>query len=122
MKHNTTQVVTRAVVREETQYPDGKVSRTSLHCNDIQIFKFFRVSFFSFDDLILQVEQLLSDGSRVIVFRNGTRKEIGADQKSITVMFYNGDVKRILADGTMVCETQMHIIESFAHLRVCESE
>ncbi|KAK3541789.1 hypothetical protein QTP86_005452 [Hemibagrus guttatus] len=47
-----------------------------------------------------EVEQLLSDGSRVIVFRNGTRKEIAADQKSITVMFFNGDVKRILADGT----------------------
>ncbi|XP_053344873.1 centromere protein J [Clarias gariepinus] len=71
--------VTQVVVREETRYPDGKV------------------------------EQLLSDGSRVIVFCNGTRKEIGADQKSITVTFFNGDVKRILADGTMVyyyCDAQ----------------
>ncbi|XP_060722160.1 centromere protein J, partial [Tachysurus vachellii] len=72
MKLNNTQVDTKAVVREETRYPDGKV------------------------------EQLLSDGSRVIVFRNGTRKEIGADQKSITVTFFNGDVKRVLADGTTV--------------------
>ncbi|KAK3516695.1 hypothetical protein QTP70_022186 [Hemibagrus guttatus] len=70
LKLNSTQVATKAVIREETRYPDGKV------------------------------EQLLSDGSRVIVFRNGTRKEIAADQKSITVMFFNGDVKRILADGT----------------------
>ncbi|MCI4389683.1 hypothetical protein PGIGA_G00101350 [Pangasianodon gigas] len=79
IKHNNTQVAPKAVVREETRYPDGKV------------------------------EQLLSDGSRVIVFRNGTRKEIGADQKSITVMFFNGDVKRVLPDGTMVyyyCDAQ----------------
>ncbi|XP_060772381.1 centromere protein J isoform X2 [Neoarius graeffei] len=74
MKHNSTQVAVKAErnVREETRYPDGKV------------------------------EQLLSDGSRVIVFRNGTRKEIGVDQKSIMVTFFNGDVKRILADGTTV--------------------
>ncbi|XP_026778705.3 centromere protein J [Pangasianodon hypophthalmus] len=79
IKNNNTQVAPKAVVREETRYPDGKV------------------------------EQLLSDGSRVIVFRNGTRKEIGADQKSITVMFFNGDVKRVLPDGTMVyyyCDAQ----------------
>ncbi|KAF4071077.1 hypothetical protein AMELA_G00280830 [Ameiurus melas] len=79
MKNTSTQGATKAVVREETRYPDGKV------------------------------EQLLSDGSRVIVFRNGTRKEIGADQKSTTVTFCNGDVKRVLADGTMVyyyCDTQ----------------
>ncbi|XP_058235165.1 centromere protein J isoform X1 [Hemibagrus wyckioides] len=79
LKLNSTQVATKAVVREETRYPDGKV------------------------------EQLLSDGSRVIVFRNGTRKEISADQKLITVMFFNGDVKRVLADGTAIyyyCEAQ----------------
>uniref|UniRef100_A0A3B1IGP3 Centromere protein J C-terminal domain-containing protein n=1 Tax=Astyanax mexicanus TaxID=7994 RepID=A0A3B1IGP3_ASTMX len=52
--------------------------------------------------LILQVEQLLSDGSRVIVFRNGTKKEISVDQKSVTVTFFNGDVKRLLPDGTVV--------------------
>uniref|UniRef100_A0A8B9K979 Centromere protein J C-terminal domain-containing protein n=2 Tax=Astyanax mexicanus TaxID=7994 RepID=A0A8B9K979_ASTMX len=62
----------KAVIREETRYPDGKV------------------------------EQLLSDGSRVIVFRNGTKKEISVDQKSVTVTFFNGDVKRLLPDGTVV--------------------
>ncbi|KAL7888454.1 hypothetical protein AOLI_G00034280 [Acnodon oligacanthus] len=62
----------KAVVREEIRYPDGKI------------------------------EQLLSDGSRVIVFRNGTKKEIGVDQRSVTVTFFNGDVKRTLADGTVV--------------------
>ncbi|XP_036437962.1 centromere protein J isoform X2 [Colossoma macropomum] len=62
----------KAVVREEIRYPDGKI------------------------------EQLLSDGSRVIVFRNGTKKEIGVDQRSVTVTFFNGDVKRTLPDGTVV--------------------
>lgn len=100
MKHNSTQVATKTVVREETRYPDGKVSGTLPHCNDILLLNPGLI-FFP-DDLLLQVEQLLSDGSRVIVFRNGTRKEIGVDQKSVTVTFFNGDVKRILADGTMV--------------------
>ncbi|KAL6486549.1 hypothetical protein MHYP_G00059410 [Metynnis hypsauchen] len=62
----------KPVVREEIRYPDGKI------------------------------EQLLSDGSRVIVFRNGTKKEIGVDQRSVTVTFFNGDVKRTLPDGTVV--------------------
>ncbi|CAB1340303.1 unnamed protein product [Coregonus sp. 'balchen'] len=56
-------------VCEEIHYPDGKI------------------------------EQLLSNGWRVFTFRNGTRKEITADQKSVTVTFFNGDVKHILADG-----------------------
>lgn len=102
MKNSSTQGAGNVVVREETRYPDGKVRRTLPHCNDILLLNpshFFPPP----DDLILQVEQLLSDGSRVIVFRNGTRKEIGADQKSTTVTFCNGDVKRVLADGTMVC-------------------
>ncbi|KAF7690527.1 hypothetical protein HF521_012331 [Silurus meridionalis] len=79
LKNSSAQAASKAVVREETRYPDGKV------------------------------EQLRSDGSRVIVFRNGTRKEIGADQKSIKVTFSNGDIKRILADGTVVyyyCDAQ----------------
>ncbi|KAK6297392.1 hypothetical protein J4Q44_G00319750 [Coregonus suidteri] len=59
-------------VCEEIHYPDGKI------------------------------EQLLSNGWRVFTFRNGTRKEITADQKSVTVTFFNGDVKHILADGKVV--------------------
>lgn len=102
MKNNSTQqVATKAVVREETRYPDGKVRATLLHLANILLLNRGLIVFF-FYHLFLQVEQLLSDGSRVIVFRNGTRKEIGADQKSITVTFFNGDVKRVLADGTTV--------------------
>ncbi|XP_055740842.1 centromere protein J-like [Salvelinus fontinalis] len=59
-------------VCEEIHYPDGKI------------------------------EQLFSNGWRVFTFRNGTRKEITADQKSVTVTFFNGDVKHILADGKVV--------------------
>ncbi|KAK1796129.1 hypothetical protein P4O66_009209 [Electrophorus voltai] len=62
----------KAIIREEICHPDGRI------------------------------EQFLSNGSRVIVFRNGTTKEIGADQKSVTVSFFNGDVKRIQPDGTVV--------------------
>uniref|UniRef100_A0A671NGZ2 Uncharacterized protein n=1 Tax=Sinocyclocheilus anshuiensis TaxID=1608454 RepID=A0A671NGZ2_9TELE len=50
------------------------------------------------------VERLFWSGCRVITFRNGTKKEIGVD-KSVTVTFFNGDVKRTLADGTVVCIT-----------------
>ncbi|XP_051501067.1 centromere protein J isoform X2 [Myxocyprinus asiaticus] len=55
-----------------------------------------------------KVERLLLNGCRIITFRNGTKKEIGVD-KSVTVTFFNGDVKRILADGTVIyyyCDAQ----------------
>ncbi|XP_051732035.1 uncharacterized protein si:ch211-140l13.3 isoform X5 [Ctenopharyngodon idella] len=55
-----------------------------------------------------RVERLFLNGCRVITFRNGTKKEIGVD-KSITVTFFNGDVKRTLADGTVIyyyCDAQ----------------
>uniref|UniRef100_A0A8C4RIT1 Centromere protein J C-terminal domain-containing protein n=1 Tax=Erpetoichthys calabaricus TaxID=27687 RepID=A0A8C4RIT1_ERPCA len=50
----------------------------------------------------LQTEQLFSSGRRVIMFRNGTKKEIEADGKSVTVTFFNGDVKKIMADERVV--------------------
>ncbi|XP_048063492.1 centromere protein J isoform X5 [Megalobrama amblycephala] len=55
-----------------------------------------------------RVERLFLNGCRVITFRNGTKKEIGVD-KSVTVTFFNGDVKRTLADGTVIyyyCDAQ----------------
>ncbi|KTG06543.1 hypothetical protein cypCar_00005043, partial [Cyprinus carpio] len=55
-----------------------------------------------------RVERLFWNGCRVITFRNGTKKEIGVD-KSVTVTFFNGDVKRTLADGTVIyyhCDAQ----------------
>ncbi|XP_062407270.1 centromere protein J [Sardina pilchardus] len=59
-------------VREEIHYPDGKV------------------------------EQIFSSGCRIVIYRNGTKKEVSADQKSVTISFFNGDVKQILADGKVV--------------------
>ncbi|XP_073789757.1 uncharacterized protein si:ch211-140l13.3 isoform X2 [Danio rerio] len=79
--HNDAQLTSQTRkdnVREETRYPDGRV------------------------------ERLFWSGSRVIIFRNGTKKEISLD-KSVTVTFFNGDVKRTLADGTVIyyyCDAQ----------------
>ncbi|XP_035630744.2 centromere protein J isoform X1 [Oncorhynchus keta] len=75
MSGNSTHTTHKGInndVCEEIHYPDGKI------------------------------EQLLTNGWRVFTFRNGTRKEITADQKSVTVTFFNGDVKHILADGKVV--------------------
>ncbi|XP_072907745.1 uncharacterized protein [Hemitrygon akajei] len=59
-------------VREETQYPDGKM------------------------------EQILTNGNRIIIFRNGTRKEVSADGQSVTITFFNGDVKQFMPDQTVI--------------------
>ena len=48
------------------------------------------------------MEHVAADGSRVITFRNGTRKEISADGLSIIVTFFNGDMKQIMSDGRVV--------------------
>ncbi|KAJ8270712.1 hypothetical protein GJAV_G00118380 [Gymnothorax javanicus] len=45
-----------------------------------------------------KIERHLTGGRRIIVFRNGTKKEISADGKSTMVTFFNGDVKHILTD------------------------
>ena len=50
---------------------------------------------------ILLVEQVYDDGTRVIFFRNGARKEITPDGASI-VHFANGDTKRTHTDGRIV--------------------
>ncbi|KAG9347513.1 hypothetical protein JZ751_005081 [Albula glossodonta] len=46
-----------------------------------------------------RVERVLTSGRRSVVFRNGTKKDITADGKSVTVMFFNGDIKQTLANG-----------------------
>ncbi|KAM6964932.1 centrosomal P4.1-associated protein [Aplochiton taeniatus] len=70
---NTSARTTRdSLVIEETQFPDGKI------------------------------EQLMSNGCRVVTFRNGTRRETSADQKTVTVTFFNGDSKYILPEGKVV--------------------
>ncbi|XP_078086753.1 centrosomal P4.1-associated protein [Mustelus asterias] len=64
--------VTHDDVREEVQYPDGKL------------------------------EQFLMNGSRIITFRNGTRKEVSADGQSVTITFFNGDVKTFMPDQKVI--------------------
>ncbi|XP_051867171.1 centromere protein J [Pristis pectinata] len=59
-------------VREEIQYPDGKL------------------------------EQFLTNGNRIITFRNGTRKEVSADGQSVTITFFNGDVKQFMPDQRVI--------------------
>lgn len=48
------------------------------------------------------MEKVNSDGSRVISFANGTRKDISVDGQTITVTFFNGDVKQIMPDQRVV--------------------
>ena len=47
------------------------------------------------------MERLYCDGSRVIEYKNGSRKEIAADGASSIVYLFNGDTKQSLADGTV---------------------
>lgn len=49
-----------------------------------------------------KVERVCPDGSREIVFTNGTRKQISSDGQTIIVSFFNGDIKQILPDGRVV--------------------
>lgn len=58
----------------------------------------------------MQTESIQKDGSRVIVFPNGTRKIISADKKSVSVYFFNGDVKHVKPDQTVVS------VVSYAHV------
>jgi len=49
-----------------------------------------------------KVERICPDGSREILFTNGTRKQISADGQTIIVSFFNGDIKQMLPDGRVV--------------------
>ncbi|XP_036055490.1 centromere protein J [Onychomys torridus] len=49
-----------------------------------------------------KVEKVYKNGCRVILFPNGTRKEVSAGGKSITVTFFNGDVKQVMPDERVV--------------------
>ncbi|POI20099.1 hypothetical protein CIB84_016154, partial [Bambusicola thoracicus] len=48
------------------------------------------------------VEEVLTDGRRIITFRNGTKKEISADKRMTTISFFNGDVKKIMPDQRVI--------------------
>ncbi|XP_054676190.1 uncharacterized protein LOC129204357 isoform X2 [Grus americana] len=49
-----------------------------------------------------KVEVVLTDGRRIITFRNGTKKEISADKRMTTISFFNGDVKKIMPDQRVI--------------------
>ncbi|XP_078258587.1 centrosomal P4.1-associated protein-like isoform X2 [Rhinoraja longicauda] len=49
-----------------------------------------------------KVEQVLRSGRHIIIFSNGTRKEVSADGKTIKVTFFNGDVKQMMSDQTII--------------------
>lgn len=52
--------------------------------------------------LFLKVEKILKDGSQLIIYPNGTRKEVSCDGKTTTVTFFNGDIKQVLEDQRVV--------------------
>ncbi|XP_006832039.1 PREDICTED: centromere protein J-like [Chrysochloris asiatica] len=49
-----------------------------------------------------KVEKVFKNGCRVILFPNGTRKEVSADGKTFTVTFFNGDVKQVMPDERVI--------------------
>ncbi|XP_066477222.1 centromere protein J [Tiliqua scincoides] len=49
-----------------------------------------------------RVEKILKGGSQLIIFPNGTRKEVSCDGKTTTVTFFNGDIKQVLEDQRVI--------------------
>ncbi|XP_067418927.1 centromere protein J isoform X2 [Emydura macquarii macquarii] len=49
-----------------------------------------------------KVEKVLKNGCHFIFFPNGTRKEVSSDGKTITVTFFNGDVKQVMPDQRVI--------------------
>ncbi|KAJ8407110.1 hypothetical protein AAFF_G00287860 [Aldrovandia affinis] len=49
-----------------------------------------------------KVERVLRCGGRLIVFPNGTRKEVSSDGRSVKVTFFNGDVKQVMEDQRVI--------------------
>ncbi|KAG7463611.1 hypothetical protein MATL_G00178480 [Megalops atlanticus] len=49
-----------------------------------------------------KVERVLRSGARLIVFPNGTCKEVSADGRTVKVTFFNGDVKQVMEDQRVI--------------------
>ncbi|XP_043851142.1 centromere protein J isoform X2 [Dromiciops gliroides] len=49
-----------------------------------------------------KVEKVLKSGCHVILFPNGTRKEVSSDGKTIIITFFNGDVKKVMPDERVI--------------------
>ncbi|XP_026698199.1 centromere protein J isoform X2 [Athene cunicularia] len=59
-------------IQRETAYPDGKV------------------------------EKVLKNGCHLVFFPNGTWKKVDSDGKTVTITFFNGDVKQVMPDQTVI--------------------
>ncbi len=45
---------------------------------------------------------VLPDGTKLVLYPNGNRKEIWPDGRGTQVIYYNGDIKQKLADGSVI--------------------
>ena len=45
---------------------------------------------------------MLPDGTKLVLYSNGNRKEIWPDGKGTQVVYYNGDIKQKFTDGSVV--------------------
>ncbi|TWW80401.1 Centromere protein J [Takifugu flavidus] len=57
-----------------------------------------------------KTEKVLTNGDRLVVFPNGTKKEVSADGQTVKVTFFNGDTKEI---------TDQRVVRSDAWSRTC---
>ncbi|XP_012578589.1 PREDICTED: centromere protein J [Condylura cristata] len=49
-----------------------------------------------------KIEKVYRNGCHVILFPNGTRKEVSADGRTVTVTFFNGDMKQVMPDERVI--------------------
>ncbi|XP_023683356.2 centrosomal P4.1-associated protein [Paramormyrops kingsleyae] len=49
-----------------------------------------------------KIEHVLRWGGRLILFPNGTRKEVSADGQTVKITFFNGDVKQVTDDQQVI--------------------
>ncbi|KGL80370.1 Centromere protein J, partial [Tinamus guttatus] len=49
-----------------------------------------------------KVEKVLKNGCHLIFFPNGTWKKVSSDAKTVTITFFNGDVKQVMPDKTVI--------------------
>ncbi|XP_057262926.1 centromere protein J-like [Pezoporus wallicus] len=89
-----------AFVDAETKPPKSILSRRSMLHQDRRISEEEVQEKTEYRDG--KVEEVLTDGRRIITFRNGTKKEISADKRMTTISFFNGDVKKIMPDQTVI--------------------
>lgn len=90
-------------IQRETAHPDGRV-RGELGALKLLVKEEY-VSAMASTDLspcAPQVEKVLQNGCHLLFFPNGTWKKVGSDGKTITTTFFNGDVKQVMPDQTVV--------------------